>query len=452
MIKRCRKNIFFRSLCSLALIIAVSKGAAAQTDTCVSGNCHALMGADKFVHKPVQEGKCTTCHTATREADKKTKHPDNLTITLSQQGADLCYMCHAPKNKKKNVHAPIMGGECISCHNPHGSPNKGLLNDVMPKICFSCHPESMMQHKVMHPPVAAGDCSSCHYNHQGDLPNRLQQEGNALCFTCHPDKENGIKTKKTVHPPVKQSCTLCHNPHGSANKAMLIDVAPGICSTCHPNQSALAEKSVFKHGPMSDVKACMNCHDPHFSDQKGLLSAAQTDLCVGCHNKEMDTASGKLKDLKAFLAANNGGQGPLKGKACVTCHNPHGSVYWRLLVKYYEPMFYATYSESNYAICFNCHTKEAFTERKTELATKFRNGADNLHFRHVSKNAKGRTCRICHEVCSECQSTGRPNHMKESVGYGEWTMPVNYSPRKDGGSCEPGCHGEKQYSRQIKTR
>jgi len=424
----------------------------AQEKTCVTGNCHSSMGQDKVVHRPVKDG-CMACHQAIQEpAERKTKHPGNLTISLVRQGENLCAMCHKPMNTKKVVHGPISGGGCVACHNPHQSPNKAMLKEIIPKLCFRCHPDSMMKQQVMHPPVVPGDCSSCHENHQSDNPGLLKQEGNSHCLSCHTKMRDSMMTKKTVHASVQRSCTQCHRSHGSPNKSLLTATVPALCSSCHPNETALAEKAVTKHGPMSDAKSCMNCHDPHFSDFPKLLPSAQTALCVGCHNKEMDTESGKLKDLKAFLEANKGGQGPLKGKACVTCHNPHGSDYWRLLVKYYAPTFYTPYSNGNYALCFSCHAKEAFTERKTEQATNFRNKSKNLHFRHVNNNSKGRTCRACHEVCAECQSTGRPNHVKESVGFSTWSMPMNYSPGKDGATCAPGCHGEKQYSRQKTTR
>jgi len=427
-----------------AVIFLYAQKAGAQAESCLTGNCHATLGKDAVVHSPVKDG-CTTCHQVTVEAaGKSTKHPGNLTITLSQNGADLCYMCHEPKNKKKTVHAPIMGGDCTSCHNPHGSPNKAMMKEVMPKVCFSCHPESMVQHKVMHPPVAAGDCASCHDNHQSDYPNRLLQEGNALCFTCHPDKEDGIKTKKTVHPPVKQSCTLCHNPHGSANKAMLIDAVPGLCSTCHPNESALAKKAISKHGPMYDAKSCMNCHDPHFSDQRRLLPAVQIDLCLGCHNKELTAGQGAIIDMKAFLAANKDRHGPTKSGDCVACHNPHGSDYWRILVKYYPSDFYTAFSEGKYALCFSCHDKAAFTDMSTTKKTNFRDGSRNLHFLHVNKSEKGRTCRSCHEVHA---TAGSPVHMKETLEFGGWKMPIDFTKNTKGGSCAPGCHGEKQYTR-----
>ncbi len=428
----------------LVMNVFLVQGVQAQSESCVTTRCHASMGKDKVVHNPIKEGMCTTCHQAVQEPGKNTKHPGNLTISLVQRGADLCSMCHEPKNKKKVVHAPIMGGDCTSCHNPHQSPNKAMLKDVVPKLCFQCHADSMIKHKVMHPPVAAGDCSGCHDNHQSDFPNRLVQEGNALCFTCHPDKEEGVKTKKAVHPPVKQSCVLCHNPHGSANKAMLSSVVPSLCSNCHPNEAGLTQRALTKHGPMNDPKVCLNCHDPHFSNTAKLLPSAQLDLCLKCHDKELDTEHGKIMNMKAYLESNKNGHGPVKKGDCVSCHNPHGSDYWRVLTKFYSQDFYTSYSEGKYALCFSCHDKAAFSERYTQKTTNFRNGEKNLHYIHVNKNMKGRTCRACHEVHAD---TGRQHHVKEQLGFSYWSMPMNYSPSKNGGTCAPGCHGEKRYTR-----
>ena len=416
----------------------------AQPDTCVTAKCHTALGKDKAVHNPVKEGMCTTCHLATQVTGKTTKHPGNLSFSLAQRGAELCAMCHEPKNKKKVVHAPIQGGDCTSCHNPHQSPNKAMLKDTVPKLCFQCHPGSMTKSPVMHPPVAAGDCSSCHDNHQSDFPNRLVAGGNALCFMCHPDKEEGIKTKKSVHPPVAQSCVLCHSPHGSANKAMLIAPVPSLCSNCHPSQAGLTHRALTKHGPMNDARVCMNCHDPHFADSPRLLVKPQQELCLGCHDKELDTERGKIVNMKSFLSENKNGHGPVKTGDCVACHNPHGSDNWRVLSKYYPSDFYTSYSDGKYALCFSCHNKSAFTERFTQKATAFRDGERNLHYVHVNKNMKGRTCRACHEVHAD---TGNPKHVKDRVGFSYWSMPMNFHPNANGGTCAPGCHGEKKYQR-----
>lgn len=417
---------------------------AAQTEGCVSQTCHASMGKDKTVHSPVKEGMCTACHTVADDPQKKTKHPGNLIITLVQQGADLCGMCHEPKGNKKVVHAPIQGGDCTSCHNPHQSQHKGMLKDAVPNLCFQCHSDSIVKQQTVHPPVAAGDCSVCHDNHASNFPGRLLQEGNALCFQCHSDKEEGLNTKKTAHFPVKQSCIQCHNPHSSPAPAMLSAPVPDLCANCHPNEVMQRQRAATKHAPMGDQKSCKNCHDPHFADQPRLLLTAQKALCLACHDRELETGKGKIANMKALLDANNNAHGPLKTGDCAACHNPHGSDYWRILVKYYPADFYTPFAEGKYALCFSCHDKAAFTERLTTQATGFRNKDLNLHFVHVNKTAKGRTCRACHEVHAD---SNQPKHVRQTLNFSSWSMPLNFIPGKNGGSCQPGCHGEKQYSR-----
>jgi predicted CXXCH cytochrome family protein len=443
MMRRDKTPILLLFLGAIFSCSFIAADAPAQTESCVTAKCHASMGKDKTVHNPVKEGMCTTCHLATK-AEGKTKHPGNLTISLIQQGAELCSMCHEPKNKKRLVHAPIMAGDCTSCHNPHQSPHKGMLKESVPKLCFQCHPPTIVKQQVMHPPVAAGDCSGCHDNHESDFPGRLVQGGNALCFTCHPDKEEGVNTKKSVHTPVKQSCVLCHSPHGSANKAILTSAIPAICSNCHPNEAAMTQRALTRHAPMNDARICMNCHDPHFSDVPKLLPRKELDLCLGCHDKELGSGQETLTNMKAFLNANKNGHGPVKNGHCAGCHNPHGSDYWRILAKYYPPEFYTSYSEGKYALCFSCHDKNAFARLHADKETGFRDGRKNLHFVHVNKHGKGRTCRACHEVHAD---TGKAKHVKDVIGFGRWSMPMNYSPARNGGSCAPGCHGEKRYTR-----
>lgn len=436
----------FILICPLYIFLILGIGPVfSQTDTCVSAKCHPNMGKAAFVHQPVKEVMCITCHQATEEPGKKTRHPGNLTISLIQQGADLCYMCHGPKDKKKTVHAPIMAGDCISCHNPHQSQNKGILKEAVPKLCFGCHLEGMFKQNVVHLPVASGDCSSCHDNHESDFPAMLIQEGNSLCFTCHPDKEEAIKDKKkTVHYPVNESCTTCHSSHSSPNRAILTAAVPLLCANCHPNEVTQGEKSITRHTSATQGRACLNCHESHVAEIPKLLPKAQMDLCLGCHDKEIDTKTGRIQNMKAFFEVNKNGHGPVKNRNCTACHNPHGTDYWRMLTKYYPHTFYTSYSDGKYALCFSCHPKTAFTERKTRTATGFRNGETNLHFLHVNKIGKGRTCRACHEVHAD---TGLPHHVKERVDFGYWQMPMNYHPTKNGGTCLPGCHGEMRYQR-----
>ena len=379
--------------------------AAPVARTCVSAQCHAAMGKDASVHKPMQQGICTDCHQAAEDPLRKSKHPDNLIVTLVQQGADLCARCHEPKSRKNVVHGPVKSGECMACHDPHQSAHKGLLK--------------------------ADELS--------------------LCFRCHKKQEEALKSGKVAHAPARQSCVKCHDPHGTAAAGLLRAPVPEVCDSCHPKIVAMGPRAFTKHAPMNDQKSCLNCHDPHVAGQPRLLVTSERALCLACHNREMVSGSGKIKNLKAFLDANNGGQGPLKGKPCDTCHDPHGADYWRLLEKYYVPSFYIPYSDAQYSLCFSCHKSEAFKVLKLTKAnatlTNFRDGSKNLHFVHVNKIEKGRTCRACHEVCAECQSSGLPKHVKKTVAFSGWNMPLNFTPNANGGTCAPGCHGEKLYQR-----
>src|SRR3712207_4444732 len=81
---------------------------------------------------------------------------------------------------------------------------------------------------------------------------------------------------------------------------------------------------------------------------------------------------------------------------------------------------------------------------RTATATGFRDGDRNLHFLHVNRAEKGRTCRACHDA----HSSSVANHMRESVPFGDWALPVGFQPTADGGSCTPGCHLPVSYSRK----
>jgi hypothetical protein len=52
----------------------------------------------------------------------------------------------------------------------------------------------------------------------------------------------------------------------------------------------------------------------------------------------------------------------------------------------------------------------------------------------VNKSDRGRTCRACHETHAGPQ----PLHVRQSVPYGNWQMPVNFKRTETGGSCAPG--------------
>jgi predicted CXXCH cytochrome family protein len=150
--------------------------------------------------------------------------------------------------------------------------------------------------------------------------------------------------------------------------------------------------------------------------------------------------------MKKWLEENTDHHGPIKQKDCSGCHDPHGSENFRILRNPYPPTFYKPFAVENYNLCFGCHEKSLVLDPETTRLTNFRNGGTNLHFTHVNKAVKGRTCRACHET----HASNFPKHIREAVPFGAWELPVNFQKTETGGSCTPGCHKVKKYDRVKK--
>ena len=106
--------------------------------------------------------------------------------------------------------------------------------------------------------------------------------------------------------------------------------------------------------------------------------------------------------------------------------------------------FYQGFALDKYDLCFSCHDKQLVLNEQAKGLTGFRNGEQNLHFVHVNKSDKGRSCRACHETHASVQ----PRHIRDSVPYGQWQMPINFKKIETGGSCAPGCHKPFGYDRE----
>jgi predicted CXXCH cytochrome family protein len=225
---------------------------------------------------------------------------------------------------------------------------------------------------------------------------------------------------------------------------MLRDKAPGMCFPCHEDIKERTETSTHKHGVIKEEGSCLLCHTPHASTVRYLLKDVPTKLCLTCHDKAFGVTEDDI--IPAFTDQIEGKKflhGPVADKDCSGCHKTHGSDYFRLLEKEYPPMFYAPFEKENYDLCFNCHEDSLVLNEKTRNLTDFRNGDVNLHYLHVNKKRRGRTCRACHQT----HGSNHPKHIRESVPYGSWDLPVGFGKTETGGTCSPGCHIRKDYDR-----
>lgn len=300
-----------------------------------------------------------------------------------------------------------------------------------------------------HAPYEMGECSVCHETDMPDNPGELTDEINELCFQCHDEVGEAVSSFENVHPPVEDGCTSCHDPHNSIQPKLLNAALTELCGECHDDIVETAQESPVQHNPVVNGDACLNCHDPHASNLGYMLAAQPYDLCIGCHGRDglSDEAGRPLTNFKTLLSTSAMVHGPVDDEDCSACHQVHGGNNFRLLVGAYPEAFYAPYNPENYDLCFSCHDSDVFETPSTTSLTGFRDGDRNLHFVHVNKADRGRTCRACHEVHAAPQE-----HMiRAGVPYGSsgWTLKINYTSTENGGSCAKTCHPAKPYDRMA---
>ncbi len=395
-----------------------------------------------MLHVPTARRKCDACHTLVDALE----HRFAPTVPLER----LCASCHV-QTHRTFVHEPVLSGDCTGCHDPHGSDHRFLLLDDPAKdLCYRCHPrEEFGDRKHVHGPVAAGACILCHEPHSSWNPKLLVTDERKLCQTCHADVMAELELSRHTHEPVLEGrCLQCHDPHASDHSAQLRAGAPQLCFSCHEHDDIRQRIEVGElvHGAISTPDSCTACHTGHGSFLPKLLAEPPMNLCLSCHSEAVEVNGGRRPvNMAALLRDNPNHHGPIRRADCSACHDPHVSPNFQLLLEAYPKTFYAPFNLDNYRLCFKCHFEELVTAENGRGATGFRDGERNLHFIHVNKEEKGRTCRACHEV----HASQRPFHIREAVPFGDggWEIEINFETSPDGGRCAPGCHEPLNYRR-----
>lgn len=427
------------SALAVVLLLSLAGTALAQKyeGSCSAKECHGSLLAKPVKHAVIDGDSCDLCH----EVDDENAH----TFALTDEPGKLCTGCH-DKFEKKHIHEPVSGGDCTICHDPHASRAKGLLiTDTVGALCADCHDDVVEGLDHLHGPVSTGDCLICHDAHESEHSGLLTDAEPALCFGCHSEMQDSIGKYSEKHAPVADGCLLCHLPHGGDSKKFLSDAPRELCGGCHDDVTEKMDDSAHSHSKAGGERACLACHDAHGSDHAGMLAAQQDKLCGTCHGKPIEKQNGTVSPVSAQLAARPVKHGPVAEGECAICHTPHGSDARGMVSGAYPDSFYAPWDEDVYELCFMCHDAEAFEQAETEDATAFRDGARNLHYLHVHKDRKGRTCRACHEV----HAGERPKLIAESVRFGKWDLPIGFTASEEGGTCQPGCHKPYSYDRAL---
>jgi len=406
--------------------------------SCLTGGCHQEHLRRQYRHAPVEAGACDRCHLP--------EQPGH-TFPIRQTSAKLCDACHDTAEAKTHEHPVIEQEGCLPCHDPHGSNVRHLLTDMsMEMICQRCHRTERKQH--LHSEFASGSCTACHEPHGGDYPALLiLGEGKEHCLGCHTQRAHRLASSTYIHKPIMETgCVDCHIHHSSDYQHLLTKPLYNLCVGCHaPIESAITS-TASPHGAVFTGQHCANCHESHEGDRPYLLRDEQRTLCLRCHNQAQQATDGHIiPDMTPVLVHARFLHGPIRAGNCNACHYTHASRYTMLLRNYFPREFYESFDLADYALCFKCHSESTVLEGSGASYTGFRNGSTNLHYVHVNRADKGRTCRTCHEL----HGSNLTKHMASAVPFegGGWAMPIRMQSTETGGRCSPGCHEPRNYNR-----
>lgn len=264
------------------------------------------------------------------------------------------------------------------------------------------------------------------------------------CKDCHSD----LIEKKEVHAPAVESCDDCHqvNIKEHAENGVLglnlTEKLPELCFNCHDDVKSNLDTIRNVHKAVISMKGCVSCHSPHSSGEKKLLVLDEKKLCLGCHSNDISSDGKRLVNIEKLVSTAKVIHPPLESDGCAVCHLPHGSSNNYLLKGAFPSGNYAPAKKENFAFCWECHDSDLFDLAVTSTATNFRDSTKNLNYIHL-KGKNSRSCVVCHNI----HASQNLHLIEDKVPYGQWILPIRYKPNENGGSCFPGCHSEKSYSR-----
>lgn len=219
--------------------------------------------------------------------------------------------------------------------------------------CLRCHDEESeypvlpifkTKHAVVadeRSPFAGRQCEACHgpgefhtrteegeeagsivsFNPRHDDLIATPERYNQMCLNCHDQYARigaRIGWRGSVHESAGATCTSCHRIHTERDHVLATATQPEVCLNCHQQQRAEIYRT-SAHPIRFGQMACSECHNPHGSvADKLLVRPTVNETCYTCHAEKRGP----------FLWEHV----PV-AEDCTTCHVPHGSSQPALLAR-----------------------------------------------------------------------------------------------------------------------
>ena len=279
-------------------------------------------------------------------------------------------------------------------------PNADLppFND---KTCTRCHDEGEMKpiwslYQARHgvrTDAHAPNCQSCHGGSKKHLygdpdpkikgkqppdvvfgtranpdgfPKSEVDRQNASCSACHDKDSKRSHWQGSTHQSRGLACVSCHEIHTFNDKVRDKRTQPEVCFKCHKEQRAQINRP-SRHAIPEGKVACSDCHNPHGSvGPKLMVRDSINATCYPCH----------MEKRGPFVHNHE----PVDDD-CTNCHNPHGTLEPNML-KARTPF-----------LCHSCHTPHGAVQPL--LAGQA--GAPNIvGYGNGTYITQGRGCLNCH--------------------------------------------------------
>lgn len=268
----------------------------------------------------------------------------------------------------------VVPAGCAACHKGHGVSRSPMLPQPQRAVCLLCHgARSTADQQVMQGVLAAdarpralSSVLSQPYVHPLTHGAFSEHEPGAVtCTSCHSPHRGMRESRSRPDPPGRRLLSpkdpsrfeyeLCESCHGSSGRktGSLVDISRLLNPSnrsYHPVEGPSFERSPSALPSLSGREInCTDCHGnddpggprgPHASSVPFILRAgyATVDggvespsayaLCYTCHSRDAVLAAPAFPGHRRHIV-------DLKA-SCATCHNAHGSVENRALVRYGE--------------------------------------------------------------------------------------------------------------------